>query len=185
MKRFIFYAAILLFTTQMLYGENKDIKNIRKWFKEINQKSNPNEINYPMLVINDDQYSTEGGRITVFLSKKKFKKISAVYLGETNKYQVDFYFKDGKVFFIYQVRTIYNAPIYITKPEAEKQGIEAFNPEKSKVQATRYYYKDGKLIRFINEKNKKINVDDKSVKEKSKAVKEELKRILAIIKKEI
>ncbi len=74
MKRFILYVAILLLTTQFLYGENKDIKTIRKWFKEINQKSNPNEIKFSMLVINDDQYSTEGGRITVFLSKKKYNE---------------------------------------------------------------------------------------------------------------
>ena len=142
---------VLLFSSQVIYSKDgENIKNIRKMFNEINQRANSSFLEYSRFQMNDNSNSTEGGMIIAFVLKKKFKKISVKYLGEMGKYDADFYFKDNKVFFVYSVRTNYNAPMYLTKSEAKKQGIEAFDPVKSTKDENRLYFKDDKLIKWLD-----------------------------------
>jgi len=185
MKKIIFSVVILLLTTQFLYGENKDIENIRKWFKEINQKANSPYLGYSRFQMADNGASTEGGLIIAHVSKKKFKKITVEHLGEMGKKNTDYYFKDGKLFFVYSIMTVYNAPVYLTKLEANKQKVEFFDPKKSKKTTERIYLKDGKLIRWLDSQNKKLNTKSKDAKDRIKEINNEVKRIISLIKKEI
>jgi len=188
MKNIIILLIVLLFSSQVIYakdGENKDIKNIKKMFSEINRKSNSSYLEYSRFQMLDNNNSTEGGMIVAFVLKKKFKKISVKYLGEMGKYDADFYLKDNKVFFVYSVRTNYNAPMYLTKSEAKKQGIEAFDPKKSTKDENRLYFKDDKLIKWLDNKKEELDVKSKKSLNKSKEIHKEIKRIITLIKKEI
>lgn len=186
MKNIITLILVLLFLSQVIYAKDgEDIKNIKKMFNEINQKANSSYLEYSRFQMNDNSKSTEGGMIIAFVLKKKFKKISVKYLSETGKYDADFYFKNNKVFFIYTVRTNYNVPIYLDKAEAKKDGVEAFDPEKSTKEENRFYFKDDKLIRWIDKNKDKVNVSSKKALSKSVELLKEVKRIISLIKKEI
>jgi len=188
MKKMIILLIVLLFSSQVIYssdGENENIKNIKKMFAEINRKSNSSYLEYSRFQMVDNKNSTEGGMIVAFVLKKKFKKISVKYLGEMGKYDADFYLKDNKIFFVYTIRTTYNAPMYLTKKQAKKQGIDAFDPKKSTKEENRFYFKDSKLIKWLDDKKQEVDVKSKRSLEKSIELNKEIKRIISLIKKEI
>jgi hypothetical protein len=186
MKNIILLAIVLLFSSQIIYGKDgDDIKNIKKMFNEIEQKANSSYLGYSRFQMVDNSNSTEGGMIIAYVLKKKFKKISVKYLGEMGKNDTDFYLKDNKIFFVYDVRTNYNAPVYLTKLEAKKQGIEAFNPKKSKKDENRFYFKDNKLIKWLNSDKKEVDVNSKESLTKSSDLQKEIKRVINLIKEEI
>ena len=180
LKKIIILA--LLMSSLYIFGENKDIEAIRKEFKEINSKAKPVLLDYTMIVTLIDKDSEKPAKVIAYLDNKKFKKISVEYMGETVKVNTDYYFKDGKLFFVYTVNTEYNASIYMDKKQAEKLGIEAFDPKKSKITTQRFYLKNGKLIRWLDKNKKKLDVNSKKASEKLKEILQESERIKKEVK---
>ena len=185
MKYLLIFIMILI-STQSYGKKDKRVEIIRKWFKDTNYKAENTKV-FPVFKMNDSTKSTEGGTITAYISKKQFKKIKVEYLFETGKYNAEFYFHDNILFFVYTKRTYYNAPIYLTKVDAEgeAQGVEAFDPKKSSFQENRYYFNNKKLIRWIDKKRKQIDPNSKVAKDKEVDIKKELKEYITKIKKEL
>lgn len=84
--------------------------------------------------------SSESG-VEIIITQKydKFSKVSSQY-----------YMKDGKPFFVYSFRYVYNRAIdYDSLAMVKNNDTEFYNPKKSKIVEERDYFEDGKLIKQI------------------------------------
>ncbi len=70
----------------------------------------------------------------------------------------EYYFHNGKLFFIYESTMEYNEPIY----------SENFDLKKSKTEWNRYYFIDDKMVRWLDNDKKEVKKDSKSFLEKEK-----------------
>ena len=88
--------------------------------------------------------SAEGGELTAYFKDSSLRKLSARLFGETGKVLEEFYFSDGQVIFVFRVET------RLTEPNS---GVV-----KSKTEQ-RFYFADGKLIRWLNPDRKDVTAD--------------------------
>lgn len=94
--------------------------------------------------------SLEGTRATYHSEGTMLKKIDAHFYGETYDATGAFYYRGGQLLFVYQTITSYNGYAW-KKPMPEVVGKRE----------QRLYFKDGKLIRYLDGKEKKeIKQDD-------------------------
>lgn len=125
---------------------NKRIKNYRKIKKDANG------------------FSLEGGEMTAYFSDKEVVKISAIFYGEMHRTTADFYFQNGKLIFIYQVRGNYTEPM---------SGKIASRVE------SRLYFNEDRLIKWLEGKKDK-NVSDEEAAEMQKSWIEAAKKLVEI-----
>lgn len=85
-------------------------------------------------------FSTEGGELTAYFDGATIVKIAATNNGETNSYFEEFYYRDGKLIFVFRKQEIYNEPM--TKVARTKEN--------------RFYFNNDQLIRWINENGKQV-----------------------------
>jgi hypothetical protein len=88
--------------------------------------------------------SAEGGELIAYLKDSSLRKLSARLFGETGKVLEEFFFADGQVIFVFRGETRYTEP---------NSGVV-----KSKTEQ-RFYFADGKLIRWLNPDNKDVTGD--------------------------
>lgn len=88
--------------------------------------------------------SAEGGELTAYFKDSSLRKLSARLFGETGKLLEEHYFAEGQLIFVLRLETRY------TKPNS---GVV-----KSKTEQ-RFYFADGKLIRWLNPDNKDVTAD--------------------------
>ncbi len=87
--------------------------------------------------------------------------IEVVWLGETGKRIIDCYYDNEKIIFAFDRKFIYNRPIYWDKNMAAENGDnEVFNPDKTTINESRYYFKNGKLILRLNNDNNEVSLTD-------------------------
>ncbi|MGV0924308.1 hypothetical protein [Empedobacter tilapiae] len=117
---------------------SKDLENklepIKSNFKRINSILNWTEIKE---VETDD--STEGGFINYYFLNDKLEKIVVRKFGESGQYFAEYYLLNHKLSFVFEQDTTYNFPLY----------WKEFDDKKSKIEDSRYYFEDRKLIHFI------------------------------------
>lgn len=114
------------------------ISEIRKEYIKINTDSS----RYKLIQKDLNGESAEGGLLKKYFYNDTMQKASTIFFGETGKLTLDYYFKKGKIIFIYEREDRYNVPIY---------------GNKSKVGATkenRYYFNGQHLIRWIGDDGK-------------------------------
>jgi hypothetical protein len=114
------------------------IKEIRKEYARINSDSSK----YKVVQKNINGESAEGGMLKKYFYGDKVQKATTIFFGETGKLTIEYYFKMGKVIFIYEKVDRYDTPIY---------------NDKMKVKITkenRYYFNGQKLIRWIGDDGK-------------------------------
>ena len=128
------------------------VRDIRAKFKTINE----NISTYSKVEVDLMGHSTEGGYYLKYLDKNEIKKVSVTYYGETAKLEIEYYLWEGKVFFIFHQHFRYNSPIYLNI-DLPEEGIEAYDENKTVVEENRYYFKDNKLIRWINNDKNKVS----------------------------
>ena len=109
-------------------------------------------------------FSLEGGEMTAYFSNKEVVKISAVFYGETHRTTADFYFQDGKLIFVYQVRGNYTEPM---------SGKIASRVE------SRFYFSEDRLIKWLEGKKDK-NVSDQEGTEMQNTWIEDAKKLVDI-----
>jgi len=112
-----------------------NIEDIKGKYQQIQSK----EKSYNKKVKEIDDISTEGAQATYFYDKSNLKLIKVDIYGETGKEEQEYYFDNGKVFFIYIKETSYNAPMY----------AKEFNSKLSKIKQKRLYFINGKLVKFL------------------------------------
>ena len=87
-------------------------------------------------------FSAEGGELVAYLSGPSIVKISATFYGEMGRATDEFYYSNDKLIFIYRRHSHYHAPL---------------TGKVVRITENRYYFKDDKLIRWIEEDGKQVS----------------------------
>lgn len=115
----------------------KKIELIRKEYKNINSNIN----NFSKKTKELTGFSTEGGELDIYTKGNDVRKLTANHYGETGKRLEEYYYKDGKPFFIYSKISHYDKPFG-----------EIIETEENK-----FYLSDNKLIKWVNSNNEAVN----------------------------
>lgn len=117
--------------------------------------------NYDTTLMDLDGETTEGGEAIGYYHKKDLKLIKVFYYGEIGRKELEYYFNGGKLFFALEKKTAYGKPIYLDESKQEKkENHPAADIIKETVTENRYYFKNEKLIRWIDNSGKKVNLKD-------------------------
>ncbi len=179
-RKFNVFVFIFLFFQLIGFSQelelNDKIKIIRDNFKMVND----NWMNYEKTKI-DVMESAEGGEITYYSKNNLIVKISEMHYGETGKAQIDSYYINEKLSFVFVQNFRYNAHIMWTE-EREEDGIvyPAFDPNKTKVFEDRFYFYENEMIRWINSDKDFV---DKELEEFKEEEENRLKRGKELIEK--
>jgi hypothetical protein len=152
----LFAAFCLLSGPVFVYGETKaktlsqDTKaiviKIRQRYSQINRLSRT----YRKVKKDVTDESTEGGEMIAFFSGKQVVKIAVVLYGETGRVNVEYYFGEGKVIFVYEKLSKYHKPL---------------SGKVVSVTENRYYFNEDRLIQWLEGK-KKRDVNDADAQDK-------------------
>lgn len=153
MTRLLIISTFILLTSNFLFAQNKDslVEDIRLKYTEI--RSNLDSYDTTMIEIWNE--STEGGQATAYYDSGNLKLIEVVWLGETGKNQIEYYFNDGKLIFAFHQSFEYNRPFYWDEKRAKENGDnEFFDPQKTIVKEDRYYFNNEKLFLWLDNDQK-------------------------------
>ena len=94
----------------------------------------------------------------------------------------EFYYQNKSLIFAFYKSHQYNVPFYVT-PEVTKDasGI-TFDPKKTKITEDRHYFAKGKMVRWIDENKKEVNVTSKEFKGSEKDILKFSNELLAMFK---
>ncbi len=111
--------------------------------------------------------STEGGELTAYYDEQgNLRKMVVANYGEMGKSIEEYYFSDGKLFFVFEQQFYYTAPIYTENSKVER------------VDEQRYYFYDDSLIRWLSGKQQ---VSELKFPEREAEVLDEAKRLEAML----
>ena len=147
--RKIVISAILI--SCIIFGESNienKIAQIRKDYTSTNAVKN-----YVVKEIEDSEKSTDGGAIKYYFQNGTIKKIITEYYSESWNSLIEYYIKNGKVYFIYDRTQKYNVPYYINANWYKEN----------------YFDENEKLIQYIIG-NKRIDENIQKLKEIEKNV---------------
>ena len=153
MKKIITFLFSLIILHTNCISQNKDneiLKFIRDEYNTINSCK--------LSCIEKDvsEQSTEGGFILICNDNNKMlRKAVVTNYGEIGKVKTEYYFKDRKIIFVYEIQYLYDAPIY------EKNKSKVKN-----ITENRYYFNNEKLFYWISVGNKVIDKKVYELKEK-------------------
>lgn len=139
---------------------NALVFKIRGHYSQINQGLK----RYRKVKKNAEGFSLEGGEMTAYFSGKQLMKISAVFYGETHRTNVDYYFNEGKLIFIFQSRGNYNQPMSGKIVSREED---------------RFYFNEDKMIKWQDGKTDK-NLSEEEAKEMEKQLIEDTQKLVQI-----
>lgn len=113
--------------------------------------------------------SAEGGEVTGYYGKTGLVKLQAILYGEMGKAEIEAYFDQAKLFFYYKKETQYDKPIY-------EQGFKVKNTG-----AQRFYFYEGKVIRWLGAHQDIEFPAAQDFKAKSAEIQEEVRDIQAVL----
>lgn len=94
-------------------------------------------------------YSAEGGLAVIYRdSAGAIRLIHVQLFGESGQSIQDFYFRGDALALCREEEQTYNVPMNISDSMAKEFGTEAFDPKKTRVVHNRYYFRDGRMIRW-------------------------------------
>jgi hypothetical protein len=117
-----------------------EIESIRQHYASINQ----NVTRYRRVKKNLTGFSAEGGELFAYFHGPSVMKMVATFYGETGRTVEEYYFWNGQLIFVLQTENRYEKPLsgkVVRKIE------------------NRFYFKDDKLIRWLDEKGKEVAPD--------------------------
>jgi hypothetical protein len=118
-------------------SQGKDsISSIRQRYAAINK----NLAKYRLVKKELSGFSTEGGELTAYFDGTEIVKIAATFNGETNSWFEEFYYRNGRLMFVFRKQEIYDAPMN----------------KVVKTKENRFYFNNDELIRWINENGKEV-----------------------------
>ena len=109
-----------------------------------------------------DGVSSEGAVAEIYRDGNgTVKRVTVKSYGERGKEEAEYYFHNDRLFFLYEVTTRYNAPIY-----AEGH----FDPKRSRVFRDRYYFIGGKMVRWIDRDHRTVSPESKAFREREREI---------------
>ena len=115
------------------------IESVRQHYASINQ----NAPRYRHVKKNLVGYSAEGGELVAYFHGPSVMKMVATFFGETGRAVEEYYFWNGQLIFVFQTDNRYDKP---------------FGKVVRKIE-NRFYFKDGKMIRWLDENGKEVAPD--------------------------
>jgi len=116
------------------------IESIRQHYANVNQ----NVARYRRVKKNLSGFSAEGGELVAYFHGPTAMKLVATFFGETGRTVEEYYFWNGQLIFVLQTENRYEKPLsgkVVRKME------------------NRFYFKDDKLIRWLDENGKEVAPD--------------------------
>ena len=113
------------------------IQTIRQQYASINR----NAAKYRKVKKELSGFSAEGGELNAYLSGSSIVKISATFYGEMGRATDEFYYSNDKLIFVFRKQAFYRAPL---------------SGKVIRTTENRYYFKDEKLLRWIDEDGKQV-----------------------------
>lgn len=118
-------------------GEDAAISAIRGWYAAVNRAT----AKYRVVKKELSGFSTEGGELAAYFDGGAVVKITATHFGETGRSFEEFYYRDGKLFFVFHRRETYDVPL---------------SGRVSKTAEERFYFNDGRLIRWLDSRGRAV-----------------------------
>ncbi len=178
MKLKVMAAVIVLLGTSLLPGrpdQDEALKTIRARYQLIREAL---EFCNQRTVDIDDQ-STEGGQATAYFAGAELQMIALELLGETGKWEWEFYFDRDRLIFALARDFRYNRPFYWDAEKArEFEEPEVFDPEKSSISENRYYFEQERLFLWLDHERQPV---DLNLMENSAAGPEILARVADLV----
>jgi hypothetical protein len=141
-KIFLFLLAFYIaFSCNAQKTENEMVNDIRAWYKDVSE----NLGSYEKFVHDAPGESTEGGVLTVYKENDNIRMIKEEYYGESGNAKYHYYFRNDKLFFMFQVNKYYDVPIYVD------------DSGKGKIEENRFYFYSDQMIRWLDPKKEKVN----------------------------
>ena len=116
------------------------VETIRQHYAAIN-KSVPL---YRRVKKNLSGFSAEGGELVAYFHGPSVMKMVATFFGETGKAVEEYYFWNGQLIFVFRTGNNYDKPL---------------SGKVVKKTESRFYFKDGKLIKWLDENGKEVALD--------------------------
>lgn len=123
------------------------IESIREHYAEINRKAS----SYRKVKKELSGFSAEGGELLAYFHGPSIMKMAATFFGETGKATEEYYYWEGKLIFVLQTDHRYDKPL---------------SGKVVKKTENRFYFKDDKLIRWIDENGKQVATDSPEFNDK-------------------
>jgi len=151
--------SILLLILLIIFSNAKisSIADIKQEYQKI--KSTEKSLTTKKREISD--ISAEGAEATYYYDKGALKIVKLNIYGETFKSVEEYYFNNGKLFFSFSKDYRYNAPMYAT---------EYFDPKKTKITTQRFYFINGKMVKWLDANYKKVPPSSSKFKNKQKEI---------------
>jgi hypothetical protein len=134
-----------------------------------------------------EDYALEGAGAKAYRDKRgNLRVIKANLFHESGKEFKEFYYKDGMLIFALYITHRYNQHPGITPETAKQEGIEeAFDPKKTLITEDRYYFSNSRMIRWIDENHKEVNLNSKEFRDSEQEVMESSNDLLSKFKKNV
>lgn len=138
-KTLITYTILIVVGIQASFAQDveKQVSGIRREVAEITRNANK----YTKTTREIDGISLEGTVATYFTSGKRLKKITAKSYGETYNSTTELFYQGDQLIFVFQKFNRYDTQIGSDKPVKVVM-----------VKESRFYFENGRMIRFLNGK---------------------------------
>jgi hypothetical protein len=123
------------------------IESIREHYAAINRKVP----SYRKVKKELSGFSAEGGQLLAYFHGPSIMKMVATFYGETGRAIEEYYYWEGKLIFVLQTDHRYDKPL---------------SGKIVKTTENRFYFKDDKLLRWIDENGKQVGTDSAEFTEK-------------------
>lgn len=119
------------------YQVKDSIASIRRRYATINKSLD----RYRVVKKELAGFSTEGGELVAYLDGSSIVKMAATYQGETGSAFEEFYYRDGKLIFVFRRDDTYDEPM---------------SGKVVKTRESRFYFSNDDLIRWVNENGRPV-----------------------------
>lgn len=180
--RLLIAIGILIFSN-FSQADDTAINSIRKEYQLIQQGLSK----FKTETVELEDYALEGADAKAYRDKTDdIRLIKAELFHESGKEFKNFYYRNGKLIFAFYITHRYNQHTGITPEIAKREGIEeAFDPKKTLITEDRYYFFNNKMIRWIDENKKEVNVNSTEFKNGEENVMEASIDLLSKFKKNL
>lgn len=123
------------------------IPSIRKQYVEINKQAR----RYRKVKKELSGFSLEGGELTAYFDGPAIVKIVANHYGESGRALEEYYYRAGKLIFVFRRDQQYDKPM---------------SGKVVRTQENRFYFQNDRLIRWLNEKGRPVTPDTTDYEQK-------------------
>jgi hypothetical protein len=134
-------------TTTARLQATDPLPSIRRQYASINR----NLPKYKVVRKKLSGFSAEGGELVAHFDGRSIMKIGATFYGETGKTREEYYYRDGRLIFVFHKEFVYERPL---------------SGKVVRTHENRFYFDNDKLIKWINEDGKDSSTADAEYAEK-------------------